>query len=251
MRELVVVANWKMNFGNQDSEKFLEAFLESNFEFDGGKIVIVPSFPSLSLVVEKIKDKKTLFCGSQNISPYKKGAYTGEVSGLMLQEIGVSYVLIGHSERRTLFSEDNEMLQKKIARSLDSQLIPILCIGENLKEREENRIISVLENQLSILKNFSSKDLNNLIVAYEPVWAIGTNKRAEAVEIQDAHSQIRSLLSSLQNKIWANNVSILYGGSVNSKNAGNLLSLSEVDGALVGGASLNLEDFSSIVAQMY
>lgn len=210
-------------------------------------IVICPPFTALSEVAGVIVDS-SIQLGAQDTFWEEEGAYTGEVSPLMLKDAGVKFVIIGHSERRQYFGETNETVNKKVKAALKYGLKPIMCVGETLKEREAGKTLEVLKDHVENgLIGIDEKDVLNITLAYEPVWAIGTGKTATAQQAQEAHNYIRSLLAKLYSDDLAQNVCIQYGGSVKPENTAQLISQPDVDGALVGGASLNLESFSQII----
>jgi triosephosphate isomerase len=209
--------------------------------------MIAPTFTALSAVADVVRDSQ-VGLGAQNLFWEKEGAYTGEISAPMLVSVGCSYVIIGHSERRQYFGETDDSVNKKIKSAITSKLIPILCVGETESERESKDTFSVLDKQISNgLKGFSSNELDTLVVAYEPVWAIGTGKTATSDQAQEVHQFLRSLIEKNFGKSLAKSVRILYGGSVKPDNVRELMGMADVDGALVGGASLNAETFSKIV----
>lgn len=210
-------------------------------------IVICPVFTALSETAEIITDSN-ISLGAQDVYWEREGAFTGEVSAPMLKDAGAKYVIIGHSERRQYFGETNESVNKKIKAALSSGLIPIVCVGENLAEREGNKTFAVLDDHVQNgLKDISVAEISKIVIAYEPVWAIGTGKTATSQQAQEAHEYIRNLILKLYNKDIAENLRIQYGGSVKPENTQELLSRVDVDGALVGGASLSIESFANIV----
>ncbi len=235
----IIAANWKMNMSFKEIDYFF-SFFEKNCNFKEGRdIYIAPPFVYIDYVLDKNKNFKI---GAQNCFYEDKGAFTGEVSVKMLKDLNVDFVIIGHSERRNIFNEDDELLNKKVKKVLAENLECIFCIGEKLEEREAGKTFEVLEKQLREgLKDISN--YNHLIIAYEPVWAIGTGKNATTVQIEEAHSFIKEFL----NKNVANNLPILYGGSVKPENITEILNCKNVDGVLVGGASLLAEKFYKII----
>jgi triosephosphate isomerase len=211
------------------------------------EVMIAPTFTALSAVAETLK-KSPIALGAQNLFWEKEGAYTGEISADMLVSVGCSYGIIGHSERRQYFGETDESCARKIKAALDAGLKPIYCIGESESERETQKTFSVLDKQIKNgLKGFVSDDLQKLVIAYEPVWAIGTGKTATPDQVQDVHQFIRSLIDSQLGSQAAGGIRILYGGSVKPDNISDLMALEDVDGALVGGASLDAETFARII----
>ncbi len=208
-------------------------------------ILVCPPFTSLFAVFKEIEGSNVLL-GGQNMFYEERGAFTGEISPLMLKDVGCSYVILGHSERRHIFGEDDELINKKVVSAVRHGLIPILCVGELLEERERGETEKVVEGQLRKgLAGLTSSD--DFVVAYEPVWAIGTGKTATPEQAQEVHEFIRGVLSELFGREKADEVRVLYGGSVKPENAKGLISMPDIDGALVGGASLNAESFSKIV----
>ena len=210
-------------------------------------IVLCPAFTALSEVSEVIADSN-LQLGAQDCFWQDEGAFTGEVSGLMLKDVGAKYVIIGHSERRQYFGETNESVNKKVKAVLKQGLTPIVCVGETLKERENRKTFKVLDDQMHYgLKDLSEEEVSKIVIAYEPVWAIGTGKTATSAQAEEAQKYIRQFLSKMYNQEIADNIRIQYGGSVKSENITELMKEPDVDGALVGGASLTVESFALIV----
>jgi len=219
------------------------------FDLDAQNIdvVICPVFTALSEVSEVVADSD-IQLGAQNCYWQDEGAFTGEISAPMLKDAGAQFVIIGHSERRQYFGETNESVNKKIGAALKHGLTPIVCVGENLKERENGKTFEVLTNHIENgLKDIGKEDILKIIIAYEPVWAIGTGKTATPLQAQEAHKYIRDLLAKMYNKDTANMVRIQYGGSVKPENTAELMKQPDVDGALVGGASLTVASFTTIV----
>jgi len=219
------------------------------FELDAQNIdvVICPVFTALSEVSEVVAESD-IQLGAQNCYWQDEGAFTGEISAPMLKDAGVQFVIIGHSERRQYFGETNESVNKKIAAVLKHGLTPIVCVGENLKERENGKTFEVLTDHIENgLKDATEEDILKIVIAYEPVWAIGTGKTATPMQAQEAHKYIRDLLAKMYNKDTANMVRIQYGGSVKPENTAELMKQPDVDGALVGGASLSVASFTTIV----
>lgn len=244
MRKKMIAGNWKMNKTVNETKNFLEMFLPELVS-DLVDVVIFPSFLSIPSALEIAKDK--IFIGAQNLHFAIQGAFTGEVSPVMLFDVGVKYVLIGHSERRELFFETDGMINKKILSSLSYNLYPILCVGENLAEREKGITMDIIKSQLAkALKNVSPESMNKITIAYEPVWAIGTGKTATSSQAEEVCKEIRTYISTLYNEQISEHIRILYGGSVNPTNAKELFSMENIDGGLVGGASLS-EDFIKII----
>ncbi len=244
MRKKIVVGNWKMNTNLEEAYNLvMDINRQKGREFES--IILVP--------FTHIKSLQELACpnlkiGAQNVSQYACGAYTGEISASMLESIGVKYVTIGHSERRTIFNETNEVISMKIIKALESDLRPIVCCGEPLSERKNGSYLEFVKNQLeTALFNLEVSDLKNIIIAYEPIWAIGTGETASAAQAQEVHQYIRNILTEKFGNKFANNMTILYGGSVKPNNAKELFSEKDIDGALVGGASLNAQSFVDII----
>ena len=237
-----------MNMTVAETADFLETFRLEIEDFNGAEIVIAPPFTSIPKLSELLGGSQKVRLGAQNFYFEKSGAYTGEISATMLRELFVRYVIIGHSERRQIFGETNEMIRQKVVAALASELRPILCVGETLAEREAGKEKEVLEAQIkAALGGLVVEDFADLVVAYEPVWAIGTGVNATSSQAQEAHSFLRSLLSKIFNPEAASKIRIQYGGSVKPTNAQDLLRQPDVDGALVGGASLDPRAFAQIV----
>ena len=252
MRKFIIAGNWKMNFNVTESVTFVKELTTklAAVEIDNTDIVIAPTFTALYPVSVSLKNdgSNIISVGSQNIFWEKSGAFTGEISADMLRSAGVTYTIIGHSERRQYFGETNETINKRIKTSIENSLIPIFCIGETLEERESGNEKMIVSKQIKEgLLNFTEEDLGNLVIAYEPVWAIGTGKTATPEQAEDMHKFIRSLVSEMYGDDFAEKLRIQYGGSLNLKNANDLLSKPNIDGGLIGGASLKTVDFSEII----
>ncbi len=246
-RRPLIAGNWKMHKTVAETLAYIEAFKPLVAGVEDRDIMLAPPFTALD-AAQRALEGSPVALGAQNCHWEEEGAFTGEISARMLSDIGVSYVIIGHSERRHLFRETDEMIRKKIAAVLRHDLIPILCIGETLEEREAGKTLSVLERQLKEgLKDFSARDLKNLVVAYEPVWAIGTGKTATPEQAEEAHAFCRRILAEMFGADFAETVRILYGGSVKPENIVGLMARPDIDGALVGGASLKPDVFARIV----
>tara|TARA_Y100000741_G_scaffold343149_1_gene306747 strand:+ start:120 stop:875 length:756 start_codon:yes stop_codon:yes gene_type:complete len=238
----IIAANWKMNFTPKEGLRLIDDIISQPISSDVD-IIFFPSFVSLSLVSDKLLNSPYSI-GGQNIFHKENGAFTGEISASMLKALDVQYVIIGHSERRQFFHENDTQINNKIHLALKAELIPIICIGESLQERKNEQTDLVLKEQLtSAFKNIGLDNQKNIIVAYEPVWAIGTGLTAEKNKILDAHNLIKETLKNIYNF----NIPVLYGGSVNADNAASLINIENVDGFLVGGASLNSDSFCQIV----
>ena len=243
MRKKIVMGNWKMH-GNSETITLLLRELLDNLPQNTHCAVLPPSIYLPH--VQKMLSGSPLAWGAQNVFPQDAGAYTGELSAPMLLDYACRYVLVGHSERRRLFHEDEKFIAEKFHHVKDHGMIPVLCVGETLDERQEGLTESVLIKQLSAITQMRQDSFKQCVIAYEPVWAIGTGKTAEAEEVQRVHSFIREMISSF-NTEDAQELSIIYGGSVNEKNARSLFVMPDVDGGLVGGASLNAQQFVEIV----
>ncbi|XHR30157.1 MAG: triose-phosphate isomerase [Chthoniobacteraceae bacterium] len=248
MRKKIIAANWKMNMTVGETDAFLENFLLEVNDDLGVDVVIVPPFTSLAKAGERLANSSAVKLGAQNMAFQKSGAYTGEISAAMLRDLYVRYVVLGHSERRTLFGETDEIVNKKVKAAHEASLKPILCVGETLAERDGNRVEEVLETQLrGSLAGLSSKELLETVIAYEPVWAIGTGRVATPEQAQAAHAFIRKTLAAIADQAVADKIRIQYGGSVKPDNAKTLMGQPDIDGALVGGASLDPRAFAEIV----
>ena len=247
MRKIIIAGNWKMNKTSLEAIDLANILKRELCDIVEVDIVICPPFTALVDVREILTDSN-LVLGAQNLFWENSGAFTGEVSGPMIKDAGAAYVIIGHSERRQYFGETNETVNKKIFAALQCGLKPIVCIGENLKERESNKTFDVIKSQFEgSLAKLTAKELENITIAYEPVWAIGTGKTATPAQAQEVHQFIRNLLAKNFNKDATGIVRIQYGGSVTPDNIVDLVSQQDIDGALVGGASLKAESFSKIV----
>ncbi|MES2763385.1 MAG: triose-phosphate isomerase [Bacteroidota bacterium] len=247
-RQKIVAGNWKMNKSLQDAKTLVDMITNQINDFDEVTKIIIPSFPYLVPVGEQLSKKENFYLGAQNCHTNTNGAFTGEVSAGMLNSVGCKYVLVGHSERRQYFKEKESDFILKTKEALKNNIQPIFCIGETIHERKTDNHFKVITEQLTtVLKEFSIEEFSKFILAYEPVWAIGTGETATAAQAQEMHAYIRNVVSDLYDSGIANNVSILYGGSCNAQNAQELFSCKDVDGGLIGGASLNADDFCKIV----
>ena len=247
LRRPLIAGNWKMY--KTCSEAVATADRLKHLVKDVSKvdIMIAPSFTSLSLVSEVLSGSN-IHLGAQNLSWHAEGAYTGEISAGMLKSTGCDHVILGHSERRQYFQETDETVNKRIVTAIKEGLVPVFCVGETETERETNITFSVLDKQVTTgLQGIALEDLSKLVVAYEPVWAIGTGKTATTEQAQEVHQYIRSLLEKAHGSDFAESIRIVYGGSVKPNNVGELMSMPDVDGGLVGGASLDAVSFSKIV----
>jgi len=244
MRKILVAGNWKMHGSNAMVTALLEGLLAAP-RVDSVDLAVFPPFPYLARVRELL-DGSGIAWGAQTVNPLPQGAHTGEVSAPMLVDLGCRYVLVGHSERRTLYGESDEDVAARFAAALEQGIQPVLCVGETLQEREENRTEAVVERQLqAVLDRSGVEAFGKAVVAYEPVWAIGTGKTATPEQAQAVHAFIRDKIAS-RDDIIAGQLRILYGGSVNGSNAADLFAREDIDGGLVGGASLKAEDFLAI-----
>lgn len=244
MRKRLVVGNWKMHGGLIENERLLAAIIPVINKVEGHFAVCVP-YPYLSSVQNFLKATNIAW-GAQNLSQYEKGAYTGEVSAAMLNDFACRYVIIGHSERRALFGESNAIVAEKYSAALHSGITPILCVGETLQQRESGITEQVIAEQLeAVIEKAGIDSFTDAVIAYEPVWAIGTGKTATPQQAQDTHAFIREKIVKL-NSVIARNLTILYGGSVKANNARELFAMPDIDGGLIGGASLVADDFVAI-----
>jgi triosephosphate isomerase len=245
-RTAYLAANWKMQKTTEETERFLADFLPRVPESSGPEVVVCPPFTSLKTAVEHCFQSRVRVA-AQNMHEAEEGAYTGEISAPMLQDLGVHGVILGHSERRQYFNETDDALARKVPAALGAGLEPILCVGENLMEREGNEIEAVLTRQIQAdLAEVPDARLSEVVIAYEPIWAIGTGQTATPELAQEAIALIRSLIEA-RSAEGADAIRILYGGSVKPDNAAELISQPDIDGALVGGASLDPADFAAIV----
>jgi len=243
MRRPILAGNWKMNKTIVEAVDLAKKLKIQLAEVSDRTVVVCPPYPSLQAVSDELHDSD-IAVGGQNLFWEDSGAYTGEVSGPMLKSAGCTYVIIGHSERRQFFGETNESVNKKILAALKNHLIPIVCVGETLNERKANQTFEVIKNQINhSLANLTNEQLAGTVIAYEPVWAIGTGLTATPAQAEEVHDFIRTLLC----KEVAEGIRILYGGSVKPDNIKELMAQKNIDGALVGGASLKAEDFTAIV----
>ncbi|MFZ1291928.1 MAG: triose-phosphate isomerase [Melioribacteraceae bacterium] len=248
MRKYIIAGNWKMN---KNLNEAIQLVSDLKTELDGkvlnAEVVVAPTFIALEVVKSLVKNT-SIKLGAQNMHSIDSGALTGEISADMLKSVGCEYVILGHSERRTIFSESDEFINQKVKQALKNNLIPILCCGESLEERENGSTFKVVESQIrACLNGLSNEEIKNTVVAYEPIWAIGTGKTATPEQAQEVHAFIRGLLTNLTNAETASEITIQYGGSVNAKNAKELLSKPDIDGALVGGACLKADSFRDII----
>jgi len=249
MRKQIAAANWKMNLTLEKGTKLFDDIMSENIKLENNQQVIfgVP-FPYLLAAKEKVKNRTNYFVAAQNCYFQKSGAYTGEVSAEILQSAGADYVIIGHSERREYFNENHQMLAEKINLCFGNNLKPIFCCGEPLSVRESELQNNYVENQLKeSLFHLTAGQVMGFVIAYEPIWAIGTGKTATTGQVQQMHTHIRNILAAKYNYEVAESISILYGGSVKAGNAKEIFSEKDVDGGLVGGSSLDVAEFSKII----
>ncbi|MHA6251810.1 triose-phosphate isomerase [Oceanobacillus sp. CAU 1775] len=247
MRKIVIAGNWKMNKVLSESVDFTEKVLDKFTNSDKVEAIICAPFPYLKSLVDQTKDTGVKIA-AQTMHFEESGAYTGEVSPLMLKDIGVTHVVIGHSERREYFAETNDTVNKKAVAAHQHQLVPIICVGESLEQREANETVAHVREQVTAaLEGLSHDEIAKTIIAYEPIWAIGTGKTATSEQANDVCTDIRRVIKELTDEATADQVVIQYGGSVKPANINELLEQSDIDGALVGGASLEAESFLQLV----
>jgi triosephosphate isomerase len=252
-RQKIVAGNWKMNKSLQEAKTLVDMIinqLNAPMSIGVAEVVkiIIPPFPYLTTIHSQIADKANIYIGAQNCHTHTSGAYTGEVSALMLASSGCQYVLVGHSERRQYFKEKEADFVMKIKEALASHIKPIFCVGETIHERKTDNYFKVITEQLTtVLEKFTEQEFSNFVIAYEPVWAIGTGETATPTQAQEIHEFIRTVISGMYSEQTANKTSILYGGSCNPQNAQELFACKDVDGGLIGGASLKADDFCKII----
>jgi triosephosphate isomerase len=247
MRRPIIAGNWKMYKTVQEAIDIAVGLKRKFYTFAEADIVICPPFTALSKVSEAISDS-SIMLGAQDVYWEDEGAFTGEISPKMLKDAGARYVIIGHSERRAYFNETDENVNRKVKTVLRYGMVPIMCIGERLEDRDNGMTFEVLEKQITRgLKDFTKEEVIRIVIAYEPVWAIGTGRTATPHEAQESHKFIRDLISRLYEKETALKIRIQYGGSVKPENIAKLMAEEDIDGALVGGASLDLNSFVQIV----
>ena len=249
MRDKIVAGNWKMNNNLGEAQKLTSEIVNmvKDEVIDNVKVIIAPPYPFLSSVKTLMNHEHNIFLSAQNCHHNESGAYTGEVSASMLVSLGCNYVIIGHSERREYFNETNQQLAQKVDLALQNNLIPIFCCGESLEIREKGEHENFVNNQLTeSLFHLSNDDFSKVVIAYEPIWAIGTGVTASTEQAQEMHQSIRNHLATKYNEV-ANTTPILYGGSCKPTNAKELFACNDVDGGLIGGASLKSRDFVDII----
>ncbi|MCO5287065.1 MAG: triose-phosphate isomerase [Chitinophagaceae bacterium] len=249
MRKQIAAANWKMNCSLQDAEKLLTALSQKQFSLkENEQVVIAVPFPYLLMAKQLLNGKPSFFISAQNCHQKDSGAYTGEVSAAMLASCGITHVIIGHSERRQYFNETSDILAQKTDLALQHGLTPIFCCGEDLAVREHNEQNHFVESQIRDgLFHLNTEAFSRVLIAYEPIWAIGTGKTATAAQAQEMHAHIRKIVGDKYGNEVADHTTILYGGSVKGDNANELFSQPDVDGGLVGGASLKADEFEKII----
>lgn len=247
MRRKVVAGNWKMNKTPAETKEFLTQ-MKDKISTDGAEVLFCVPAISLTTAVEAVNGTD-IEIGAENMYFEEKGAYTGEISAAMLKDAGVTHVIIGHSERRQIFGESNEMINKKICKAISSELVPVICCGETLEQREAGETLEFVDSQIkSAYTGVTKEEALRTIVAYEPIWAIGTGKVATSEQAQEVCKAVRDCLAGIYDKDTADNIRILYGGSVNAANAAELFAMPDIDGGLVGGASLKPEFLDIIEA---
>jgi len=248
MRKKIVAGNWKMHKNAEETEDLLNDLIDKLPNDVEAQIIVAPTFVNLASAVDHL-EFTNIAVAAQNMHQAEAGAFTGEISADMLKSIGVNTVIIGHSERRAYFNETDAILANKVSTALKHDMVVIFCFGEELKDRQDNQHFNVVENQLRDgLFHIENKDWEQIVLAYEPVWAIGTGETASPEQAQEMHEFIRETVRKRYGNAIADDVSILYGGSVKPENAGEIFSKPDVDGGLIGGAALKAEDFSKIVA---
>lgn len=247
MREILVAGNWKMNGSAATNRSLVAGIIDGVPEGDGFRLLVCPPYPYIGAVAEQAGGTRVAV-GAQNVSEHESGAFTGEVSPDMLKDVGCTYIIVGHSERRSLYGESSEQVAAKFEAAQAAGLIPILCVGETLAEREAGTTESVVDAQMdAVLDRVGIAAFASAVIAYEPVWAIGTGMTATPEQAQDVHAHIRGRLASRDEEL-SSRVQILYGGSMKAANAPGLFGMPDIDGGLIGGASLKVEDFLGIAA---
>ena len=249
MRQKIVAGNWKMNNDKKATRQLIKGIRKSikKLKLDNTRVIVAPTFVNLSSAVKRAKKSK-IEVVAQNMHQAKSGAFTGEISADMLKSIGIKTVILGHSERRTYFGETDKLLAEKVNAVLENELETIFCFGELLEDRKSDNHFGVVESQLkNTLFHLDASAFKNIVLAYEPVWAIGTGETASPEQAQEMHAFIRGIIAKKYNKDVADSISILYGGSVKPANAEEIFSKPDVDGGLIGGAALKVEDFTAII----
>jgi triosephosphate isomerase len=248
LRKKVIAANWKMNMTQAESAEFVRSLLIDIGDIREVDVVIIPPYTAIAKVTEALGKAQNIKVGAQNMHWERSGAFTGEISAALLRDLFVRYVVLGHSERRTLFGETDEIVNRKVRAAHDATLRPIVCVGETLQQRDAGQVEDVLSTQLrGSLAGLDAKELQETVIAYEPVWAIGTGRNATPGQAQAAHEFIRKVLVELSDQSTADKIRIQYGGSVKPSNARELMTQADIDGALVGGASLEARSFAEII----
>src|SRR5438093_5616854 len=248
MRKKIVAANWKMNMTQAESARFVESLVLDIGDITDVETVTVPQCTAIRKGMEAIGTTQSIKVGSQNMHWEPNGPFTGEISAALLRDLLVRYVVLGHSERRTLFRETDEIVNRKVRAAHEATLRPIVCVGETLEQRDKGNVGKILSIQLrGSLKDLNEKELQETVIAYEPVWAIGTGRNATPQQAQEAHAFIRRTLREMSDEATADRIRIQYGGSMKPENARELLTQPDIDGALVGGASLAPRSFAQIV----
>jgi triosephosphate isomerase len=247
MRNKFIAGNWKMNTTRAETTTLLQALIQETTAIEKTTIMVAPPFTNLQVASELLQNSK-IKLGGQNMYWENKGAFTGEISPLMLKDLNCTHVILGHSERRQYFRESNQEINRKIQAAFHHQIHPIVCVGESLENRERGQTLGVVEFQIrNGLTGITAEQLNSFTIAYEPVWAIGTGRAATPADAVEVHSYLRSLLAEMFNSTIAEETRIQYGGSVTAENVSSFLAEQEIDGALVGGASLKAESFLKII----
>ena len=247
-RTKVIAGNWKLNKDIHQTEELLTGLKSAlTFDLKGVRVIVCPPFTSLE-TASRLTKGSSMSLGAQNMYHEDEGAFTGEISPKMLKSVGCEYVILGHSERRQIFGETDEFINKKVKKAIASRLVPIVCVGETLDQRETNVTAQIVTTQVrGVLKDVSAEQVAKVIIAYEPVWAIGTGRNATPQQAEEVHLLIRTILTGLYPPVTAESVIIQYGGSVKPDNAAELLWQPNVDGALVGGACMKVDSFSAII----
>ena len=248
MRKKIIAANWKMNMTQAESAEFVHSLLLDIGDIREVDVVIIPPFTAIAKVTEALGKAQNIKVGAQNMHWERSGAFTGEISAALLRDLFVRYVILGHSERRTMFGETDEIVNRKVRAAHEATLRPIVCVGETLEQRDANKVEEVLSTQLrGSLAGLNPKELQETVLAYEPVWAIGTGRNATPSQAQEAHQFIRKTIGEMADENTAERIRIQYGGSVKPANCPNLMCEPDIDGALVGGASLEPRSFAEII----
>jgi triosephosphate isomerase len=251
MRKKIVAGNWKMNLNYAEAMALADSVAETVHEDQETNVILAPPFIYLHEITQQVLRDSVIAVAAQNCSDKKSGPYTGETASSMLASIGVDYVIVGHSERRNYFHEENSLLAEKVKRALENSLLPIYCCGETALERDANKQVEIVQQQIEQgLFHLPQKQLEECVIAYEPVWAIGTGINATPAQAQEMHQFIRRIIAEKYGQPTADKISILYGGSVTAANADEIFSCPDVDGGLVGGASLKINEFTKIIEAM-